>query len=401
MTGHVHAPARAHRRQWPAVLGGLLLVALLALLPDLSGLAAAAQGTQLVHGRVTAVDALDPETGTQAATVELLDGARAGETVTADVESVALGTGGPPFAVGDEVVVQLSPTGEGGEFAAISDPWRLPVVGALLAGFALLVLLVAGWRGARALVALALTVGVVLKVLLPLLVAGWDPVPLAVAAGSAVTVATLVLTEGLRRTTLAAAIGTFVALLLTAVVAAAVTGLARFSLLAGSEEAGFLRGIVGGDIDLGGLLLAAVILGALGVLDDVTVTQATTVEELAAADPGASRATLAGRAMNVGRAHIAATVNTLVLAYVAASLPLLLLFAVTRQSPAALASSEVVAVEIVRSLVGSIGIVAAVPATTFAAAWLLGGSAARAARTGAADEAPVPASAGGGPAGPA
>jgi uncharacterized membrane protein len=96
----------------------------------------------------------------------------------------------------------------------------------------------------------------------------------------------------------------------------------------------------------------------------VTVTQAATVSELRAADPRLSRLALAARAMNVGRSHIAATVNTLVLAYVGASLPLIVLFAAGRQDPLLIASGEVVAVEVVRAIVGSIGIVAAVPLTT-------------------------------------
>ena len=116
-----------------------------------------------------------------------------------------------------------------------------------------------------------------------------------------------------------------------------------------------------------GLLLAAVIFGALGVLDDVTVTQAATVAELYAANPNASQWKLIGSAMSVGRSHIAATVNTLVLAYLGASLPLLVLFAVGHQPPLLTASGESVAVEIVRGLVGSIGIVAAVPFTTLVA----------------------------------
>jgi uncharacterized membrane protein len=115
-----------------------------------------------------------------------------------------------------------------------------------------------------------------------------------------------------------------------------------------------------------------VIFGALGVLDDVTVTQASTVQELFAADPGVDRWRLASRAMNVGRSHIAATVNTLVLAYLGASLPLIVLFAAGRQDPFLIASGEVVAVEIVRALVGSIGIVAAVPLTTAVAVALVG-----------------------------
>ncbi len=128
----------------------------------------------------------------------------------------------------------------------------------------------------------------------------------------------------------------------------------------------------GAELDLGGLVLAAVIFGALGVLDDVTVTQAATVEELHDTDRRAGRWEIAVRAMNVGRSHIAATINTLVLAYVGASLPLIVLFAAGRQDPLLIVSGEVVALEVVRALVGSIGIVAAVPLTTMIAVGLIG-----------------------------
>jgi len=188
------------------------------------------------------------------------------------------------------------------------------------------------------------------------------------AAGSLVTLATILLTEGVRATTFAAVAGTFAALVLTALLALAGNALAAFTTLQGQEAASFLQSTGRGGLDIAGLLLAGVIFGALGVLDDVTVTQAATVEELAAADPTASPARLFERGMNVGRSHIAATVNTLVLAYVGASLPLLVLFAAGRQDPLLIASGENVAVEIVRSLVGSIGIVAAVPFTTAVAA---------------------------------
>jgi uncharacterized membrane protein len=157
-----------------------------------------------------------------------------------------------------------------------------------------------------------------------------------------------------------------------AIVATVFDTLSRFTPLRGSESAGFLISLGGTDVDLGGLVLAAVIFGALGVLDDVTVTQAATVQALWEADPGASRMQLAARAMNVGRSHIAATINTLVLAYVGASLPLIVLFAAGRQDPLLIVSGEVVAVEVVRALAGSIGIVAAVPVTTAIAVMLVG-----------------------------
>ena len=363
---NVRSSLQAHEG---AILGGLLLLVALFLLPDLGPGTAPGATVRLEHGRIVELRAVDPVTGAQMALVEYVDGPEAGERVEADIQSSA-GPASRPYAVGDEVVLQVSSTPDG-TFVAVSDRWRLPLLAALLAGFGLVVLLVGGWRGVRALLSLALTVGVVIKVVLPLLLAGWPPIPLAILAGSGVTVATLALTEGLRRTTLAAALGTLGALALTAVLAAVANALAGFSQFQASEEAVYLRSLVGADFDLGGVLLAAIIFGALGVLDDVTITQAVAVNELADADPGASRSALVGRAMNIGRAHIAATINTLVLAYVSASLPLLLLFAVGGQSPVVIASTELVAVEVVRTLVGSVGIVAAVPLTTLIAAALV------------------------------
>jgi len=345
-----------------------MLLGLLSVVPDLGPRSLAGSTSQLEHARIIAIGEVDPERGTRSASVIVLDGPRAGTTREADLEA------GPeglvvPFVVGEEVVVQVSTTPDG-ELASVTDHWRGPLILILLLVFGGLVVIVGGARGMRALLALGLTVGVVVKVVLPLILAGWPAIPVAIGAAATVTFATLLLTEGPKPATLAAGIGTIASLLLTAVLAGLATGAARFGIAQGGEEVGYLQTMVGADIDLNGLLLAAVILGALGVLDDVTITQAATVAELAEADPGASRGTLVRRGMNVGRSHIAATINTLVLAYVAASLPLLLLFAVGRQSAAILASTELVAIEIVRTLVGSIGIVAAVPLTTFVAAWL-------------------------------
>ncbi len=336
------------------------------MIPDLSGFSPSADAySSLVHARVVRLTPADADTGAPGAIVELLDGPDAGTEIRAEIGVSGRTT--PVYAVGEEVVVQVSP-GPDGDLVAIVDRWRAPLLWGLAALFGLLVVLVSGWRGVRALVALAITMVVIVKILLPLLVRGWDPVMLAVLTGAGVTLVTLLLTEGARRTTAAAVLGTFAALLMTALVGAVVNAFAGFSPLMGSEELGNLGTVLGADVTLSGLLMAAIILGALGVLDDVTITQATTVEELALADPLAARGTLVRRAMNVGRSHIAATVNTLVLAYVAASIPLLLLFSVSPQPIGALASTEAIAIEIVRSLVGSIGIVLAVPFTTVVAA---------------------------------
>jgi uncharacterized membrane protein len=298
-----------------------------------------------------------------------LEGDKAGQTIDAYLS----GPGGSQivagYHAGDEVVVTITQSpDETTPFVAVSDRWRIPYLEWLGVVFAAVVLVVGGWRGARALIALGLTIAVILKILLPLVINGVAPLPLAVLSASAVTIATILLTEGWRRSSLAAILGTTGALALTGLIGAVTTGVMAFTYTAGSDLA-FLTTAGGGGLDLRGLLLAAFILGAVGVLDDVTVTQAVLVDELV------DKGRLGGRelffsAMSVGRSHIGATINTLFLAYVGAGLPLLVVLLVSQQPTALVLNDEEIATEIVRTLVGSIGIVAAVPLTTFIAVLL-------------------------------
>ncbi len=357
-----------------AIVIGLAALAGLWALPDLTPAdAIPAVGQESLHGRITA--ALEPDaSGLARFQVEVLDGPEAGEAIDASVQGAGAALSGSDdrlaYEVGDEVVVARF-TGPAGGAAFIAEPWRVPMLGMVAAAFAAVVLVVGGLRGARSLVALALTLAVVIKLVVPLLLRGVDPVILAVGGGALVTLATLLMTEGLSRISLAALLGTMAALGLTAVLAGLFTVAAEFTALQGNEEIAFLIPLVGERIDLQGILLAATVFGALGVLDDVTVTQAATVEQLHRADPAAYRRGVIARAMRVGRSHIAATVNTLMLAYLGAGLPLLLLFALGGQEPLSVLNSEIVAVEVIRALVGSIGIVAAVPLTTLIAAALM------------------------------
>ncbi len=368
-------PFAGMRRNAPALVGGLLLVlGLFVLVPDITPRPSELPPVQLVHGRIVELVATD-DPGTPDVRIEVLDSVEGGPQRGEIVEGFLQGPNGlearPEFGVGDEVIVNISTDPDAG-FIAVNDRYRVGTLAVLLGLFALAVTLVGGWRGVRSLIALALTLAVVVKLVVPLILAGWDPAPVAILAATSVTIATFLLTEGARRQTAAAAMGTAISLTLVAVLASVFDSLARFTPLRGSESAGFLISMGGTQLDLGGLVLAAVIFGALGVLDDVTVTQAATVQELYESDPRVRPLSLASRAMNVGRSHIAATVNTLVLAYVGASLPLIVLFAAGRQDPLLIVSGEVVAVEVVRALVGSIGIVAAVPVTTMIAVALIG-----------------------------
>jgi uncharacterized membrane protein len=352
------------------VVGGVILAAILWLVPDLTPPPTQQVPVELLHGRISEFLTSDDTTAPDVRLL-VIDGAHAGETMDGYLQGPSGQEELPRYQIGDEVVVSASLEPDS-TFIAVSDLYRVPALGLLLGLFAFAVTVVGGWRGVRSLIALALTLVVIVRLVVPLILAGYSPMWVAIIAATGVTVVTFLLTEGARPSTLAAALGTFISLALVALLAVLFDELARFTPLRGSEDATFLQAIGLGDIDIGGIVLAAIIFGALGILDDVTVTQAATVAELHQTDPLAGRTLLARRAMNVGRSHIAATVNTLVLAYVGASLPLIVLFAAGRQDPFLTASAEVVAVEVVRALVGSIGIVAAVPLTTAIAVLLVG-----------------------------
>lgn len=233
--------------------------------------------------------------------------------------------------------------------------------------FAAAVVLLGRLRGVAALVGLAVTFFLLLKFALPAILAGHDSTIVAAFAASAMAFLALYLAHGFTAMTSIALLGTLASLLLTVLLGSVFVTLSRFSGLA-SEEA-FLVNIGASELDLSGLILAGVIIGALGAIDDMTVTQSSAVAELAAADPGADRGALFRAGMRIGRDHVSSTVNTLFLAYVGASLPLLLLFILTDQSPAFVAKREIVATEVVRTLVGSIGLVASVPLTTWLASY--------------------------------
>jgi uncharacterized membrane protein len=233
--------------------------------------------------------------------------------------------------------------------------------------FALAVVLLGRLRGVTALVGLAVTFILLLNFALPAILSGHDATVVAAFAASAMAFIALYLAHGFTAMTSIALLGTLASLLLTVLLGSVFVGLSKFSGFA-SEEA-FLVNIGASELDLSGLILAGVIIGALGAIDDMTVTQSSAVAELAATDPQADRGGLFRAAMRIGRDHVSSTVNTLFLAYVGASLPLLLLFILTDQSPAFVAKREIVATEIVRTLVGSIGLVASVPLTTWLAAY--------------------------------
>ena len=370
MTGESDPTMVAADRQVMIIGAGVFLIlALLAFIPDVSPSGAHGLVSERAHARI---ESITPATDQSPPLAEIVfvDGSRAGQRTGAQVEGPSGQLQLPDYQAGDEVVAALDTDPDGNQTTAVIDRWRLPVLEYLVGAFAIVTIIVAGWRGIRALVSLALTLVLAVKLLIPLLLAGWNPVGLAISLGTLITIASLLLTQGFTRATLAAVLGTAIALAATGVLAVITTQAARFTTAQGSEQIVYLQQLAGDRLDLSGLLLAAVIFGGLGVLNDVAISQAATVEELHAVSPSMSMRELYTRTMNVGIAHLAATVNTLVFAYLGAALPLLVLLALQIESVGLSVNEEIVAVEVVRTIVGSIGILLAVPITTAIACWL-------------------------------
>jgi uncharacterized membrane protein len=272
------------------------------------------------------------------------------------------GPGQPHPTPGDRlrVVRQVDEQGTTGYgFYDFERTW--PLV-SLAAVFAVVVVAVARWRGLLALAGILVAFLVLVVFLLPALRDGAPAVPVALVASAAILYVVVYLAHGVSMRTSAALLGTLTALALAGLLSWAAIGLAHLTGL--SEEQNTEVAAYLGDVSITGLLLAGFIIGSLGVLNDVTVTQASMVFELAAASTQTSRRTVFLGAMRVGRDHIASTVYTLVLAYAGSSLPLLLLFSVANRSLDDVLTSESVAIEIARSAIGGIALALSVPLTT-------------------------------------
>jgi uncharacterized membrane protein len=362
-------PSLVDRRQLLSAVVGLLLIGIVLVLPDLAPGIRSADVVQAYRGEIVSIEhpaQTDPDLPpVPVAKVRMLEGPQAGQVL----DALMNGPGGSQtvadYKPGESVVVTTTDDGNGGKVVSVSDRWRLPALEILVLLFAAAVVVVGGWHGVRALLALGLTIVVILRILVPLMVSGVPPVPLAVLSATGITVATILLTEGWNRSSAAAILGTTGAVAIIGLLAAAATAVMGFSYTAGSDLA-FLTTPNGQGLDLRGVLLGAIILGAVGVLDDVTVTQAVLVNEIAKTS-GMRGPRLFTSGMGIGRSHIGATVNTLFLAYVGAGLPLLILLLVSSQPGALIFNDELIATEIVRTVVGSLGIVAAVPLTTYIA----------------------------------
>ena len=301
--------------------------------------------------------------------VDITSGDDAGEPGVFLIRDTDFGI--PEVQVGDRVVLLDVPTSPPPFRYTYSDVQRSTPLWWLLGLFAAAVIAVGRWQGVRALAGLATSGLILVLFVVPSLLRDESAVLVALTGTIAIAYLALYLAHGFSHTTTVALAGTLTSLALITGLALLVAEITQLTGLA-NEEAQALR-VTASALDLRGLLVAGIVVGALGVLDDVTVTQVSAVAALRRANRSMSRAKLYREAMRVGRDHVASTVNTLVLAYAGASLPLVLLFSQGARSTGRIVTSEIVAVEVVRMLVGSIGLILAVPITTALAAAVLTG----------------------------
>lgn len=305
------------------------------------------------------------------AEVEMTSGSLRGQTVLVGVGGEGAWNQPLVLEAGMRVIVDHT-VGPTGESFAVSDVVRRPVILELVLLFAALTAAIGLGTGIRSLVGTAFSVLVIVRFVLPRILAGQNPVAVCIVGALLMVGPSLYLVYGWRRKTHAAVISLGVCLVVTWIMAAVFVARAHMTGL-GSDEATFLLTSLGRQLDLRGLVLGGVILGTLGVLDDVTIAQASAIFELRAANPMLTWTALFRHGMVIGRDHIASMVNTLIMAYVGAALPLFLLLMLYQEPLSLLLNRELVAEEAVRTLVGSMGLMLAVPVTSLIASWMAAG----------------------------
>ncbi|MET0467164.1 MAG: YibE/F family protein [Aeromicrobium sp.] len=332
-----------------------------------------ADGVSTVEATVTGVEPFDCNSGGEGpdGTVEVAgDCARVtasvgDETGTFDLDASRYSAGIDP---GDEVqLIRIQPEGQEASYEFLDFRRGVPLV-SLAAIFAVLVIAIARWRGLFALVGIGVTLVALTKFMLPAFLAGEPPLAVAVVGSTVIMIVVLYLAHGISIRTTSALFGTFVGIALTAVIGLWATGWSQLSGI-GSEDDQRLIATVP-DLSLSAIVAGTMVIAGPGVLNDVTVKQASAVWEMRALQPAARGSAVFASAMRIGRDHIASSVYTLVFAYAGSAMTVLLLASAYQRGLADIATTEEIGQEIVRTLVGAIGLVLAVPVTTLFAVWL-------------------------------
>jgi uncharacterized membrane protein len=349
---------------------GLLSIAHCAFAQDTS---IASEKTDMVKAVVLSIDKTEKSTlgfvnlpeEVQTITAEILTGSTAGKETVMTNDTIHLN-------VGDKFFAYHTVNADGSESYTTFDYDRLNTLLFLVILFIVILFIFGGIQGVRALASLIGSLALIFYVLLPGILKGFSPMLLSLGVASIIIVIGSFITHGFNKTTLSAVIGMALTIEITGLLAGWAVQITHLTGYA-SEESVYLNSSLNGSINMAGLLLGAILIGLLGVLYDIAIGQAVSVEELIRANNKISKKTLYQRATRIGKEHIGALVNTLAIAYVGVSLPLLLLLYSNNNGISVLLNinSELFATEIVRTLVGSIGLILAVPITTFVTIFIL------------------------------
>jgi uncharacterized membrane protein len=326
-------------------------------------------GTDTVRGEVTQIieegeiDLSGHFQKYQIARVKILEGEYAGIPMEIDYGKRQIRSDEYDLVVGEKVVVSISKTPDNVINAYFVDFVRATPIFWLAVIFAVAIIGISYWKGVRALFSMGFSLYIIIGYIIPHILAGEDPLRVSIIGSAILLGITLYLTYGWNLKTHASVLSMVLVLLLTGALSALFVVFTKLNG-SGDENVMFLMQMMETPINLRGLLLGGMIIGALGVLDDLVTTQSSAVFELHHANPGFGFGELYKSAMRIGQDHVAATVNTLVLAYAGASLPMLLMFSLAHGDYGYLINFSFIAEEIVRTLVGSLGLIAAVPLTT-------------------------------------
>ena len=333
----------------------------------------AGEGVSTVDGEVVQVDPFDCNSGGEGPDQQpSVPGDCARVIATTDGERAVFNLDPGRYAAGIEVgddvrMVRIQPAGQSASYEFLDFRRGLPLM-ALAIAFAVLVVFVARLRGLFALVGIGVALLALTKFMLPAMLAGESPLPVAIVGSTVIMIAVLYLAHGVSIRTTSALFGTLAGIGMTAAIGLVSTGWTNLSGV-GTEDDQTLIATVPA-LDLSGVVAATMVIAGLGVLNDVTVTQASAVWELRALRPAADRVAIFTSAMRIGRDHIASSVYTLVFAYAGSAMTVLLLITAYQRGLAEVATTEEIGQEIVRTLVGAIGLVLAVPITTALAVFL-------------------------------
>lgn len=303
--------------------------------------------------------------------LELLDGPGKGKLVVLTHGNIVTLNESLTVKKDDVVVVLEFSRPDGSEEYIITDKYRLDMLLYITVLFVLLVLFIARWKGIGSLIGLGISFFVIIKFIIPQILDGRDPLLISIIGASAIMITTLYLAHGFSKKTSIALASTILTFVFIGILSVIFVSLARLSGL-GSEEAYALQYGFGNDINFKGLFLGGILIGALGVLDDVTTSLTTAIFEIAKNHKNISFGSLFKSGMEIGREHIASLVNTLVLAYAGASLPIFLFIVINpAKNPMwSILNSELIAEEIVRVFAGSFGLILAVPLTALLASYV-------------------------------